>query len=125
MINGSGAADASGDSAAAVLNGFEGVALDPEAEAAIAAALEACAARARAAEAAYERGGEAAIDAAEDDPGESFVRVGERSDPYRGELLPPVEVDEFVPFIAGRGALDAGGGGGAVLRDAAFGSSSG
>jgi hypothetical protein len=104
VINGSGPSAGSGqadDEAAAVLNGFAGVALDLEAEAAIAAALEACAARARAAEAAYARGGEAAIDAAEDDPGESFVRIGERSDPYRGELLPAVQVDEFVPFAEG------------------------
>jgi hypothetical protein len=86
------------DEAAARLNGFEGVALDAEAEAAIAAALEACAARAREADAAYSRGGEAAADAAEDDPNESFVRSEQ---PYRGELLPPTVIEEFVPFAPG------------------------
>lgn len=86
------------DAAAAALNGFEGVALDAEAEAAIAAALEACAARARAADQAYTQGGEAAADAAEDDPNESFFRsVG----PFRGELVPQCRVEEFVPFVAG------------------------
>ena len=87
-----------GDAAAALLNGFEGVALDAEAEAAIAAALEACAARAREAHAAYERGGEAAADVAEDDPGESFFRSVE---PYRGELVPQATIEEFVPFVEG------------------------
>ena len=81
--------------AAALLNGFEGVELDGEAQAAIAAALEACAARARAADAAYTQGGEAAAGAAEDDPGESFFRS---AGPYRGELVPPATVEEFVPF---------------------------
>ena len=98
VITGSGNggdAGASDDSTAALLNGFEGVALDAEAQAAIAGALEACAARARAADAAYTKGGEAAADAAEDDPGESFFRTAM---PYRGELLPAAIVEEFVPF---------------------------
>ena len=85
---------ARGDEAATVLDGFEGVALDVEAEAAIAAALEACAARARAALAAYDKGGAAAADAAEDDPGQSFFR----SEDYHGELLPPCASEDFVPF---------------------------
>ncbi|HVQ09027.1 MAG TPA: hypothetical protein VMS43_11400 [Allosphingosinicella sp.] len=89
------------DEAAEVLNGFEGVRLDAEAEAAIAAALEACAARARAADAACDQGGEAAADAAEDDPNESFVRVSPQGSPYRGELVPPVGLEEFVPFMPG------------------------
>jgi hypothetical protein len=83
------------DAAAAVLNGFDGVKLDAEAEAAIMAALEDCAARARAADAACEQGGETAADAAEDDPGESFFRS---VSPYRGELVPVCEIEEFVPF---------------------------
>ena len=87
------------DAAAALLNGFEGVALDGEAQAAIAAALDACAARAREADAAYTQGGEAATDAAEVDANESFVRVGERSNPYRGELIPPTVIEDFVPFV--------------------------
>jgi hypothetical protein len=86
------------DAAAAVLNGFEGVALDAEAQAAIAAALEACAARARAASQAYDRGGPAAADAAEDDPSAPFFRS---DDPYRGTLVPPVSLEEFVPFSPG------------------------
>lgn len=81
--------------AAAVLNGFEGVELDAEAQAAIAKALEACAARARAADEAYQAGGTAAADAAGDDPGESFFR----SEDYHGELIPPCEMEDFVPFI--------------------------
>jgi hypothetical protein len=94
------------DAAAAVLEGFEGVALDPQAEAEIGAALEACAARAREAAAAYEQGGLAAADAAEGDPAESFFR----SDLcYRGELVPAVTLAEFVPFREGeRPWTDAG-----------------
>lgn len=92
---------ANDDEAAALLNAFEGVQLDAEAEAAIAAALEACAARARAADAVYEKGGEAAAAMAADDPAESFVRLPLHGNPYRGELLPPVTLEEFVPFAPG------------------------
>lgn len=97
MIAGSGAGSGPerDDAAAAVLNGFKGVALDVEAQAAIAATLAACAERARAADAAYESGGEDAADWAADDPGESFVRS---EAPYRGELLPPCTVEDFEPF---------------------------
>lgn len=101
VITGSGAGGdpaARDDEAARVLNGFEGVRLDAQAEAAIAAALEDCAARARDADAAYTRGGEAAANAAQDDPGESFFRSAE---PYRGELLPACQIEEFVPFAPG------------------------
>ncbi len=80
-----------------MLNGFEGVTLDAEAQAAIARALEECAARARAAEAALAAGGPAAADAAEDDPGQSFFR----SDDYRGELLPVCPTEDFEPFVEG------------------------
>ena len=59
------------DEAAALLDRFEGGALDARAEAEIAAALEACAARARALDAAYDIPGEGAADAAEGDPGQS------------------------------------------------------
>ncbi len=94
------------DAAAAVLEGFEGVALDPQAQAEISAALEACAARAREAAAAYEQGGLAAANAAEDDPATSFFR-SELS--YRGELVPAVTLEEFVPFREGeRSWTDAG-----------------
>jgi hypothetical protein len=103
VISGAGAGGdaAARDDAAALLDGFEGVELDDEAAAAIQAALEACAARARAAEVAHDEGGEAAADAAEDDPETSFVRVAEHGYPYRGELLPPVTVEEYVPFTPG------------------------
>ncbi|HEY0325007.1 MAG TPA: hypothetical protein VGC46_03380 [Allosphingosinicella sp.] len=86
------------DQAAGVLNGFEGVALDAEAMESIQAALEACAARARALDSARDKGGMAAIDADEDDPDEPFVRVHHGGPDYRGELLPPVELEEVVPF---------------------------
>ncbi len=90
----------SGDEAAAAIEGFEGVALDPQAQAEIAAALEACAARARAAQAAIDQGGIAAGDALEDDPDESFIRSPQGND-YRGtfELMAPLET--FEPFIEG------------------------
>lgn len=87
--------------AAEVLNGFEGVELDEQAQAEIARALEECAERARAADEAYRQGGEAAIDAGMDDPDESFVRVGEKADPYRGALLPPALIEDFVRFTEG------------------------
>ncbi|HEX6376259.1 MAG TPA: hypothetical protein VFZ91_11125 [Allosphingosinicella sp.] len=92
---------ARGDSAAAVLNGFEGVQLDAEAAAAIAAALEACAERARAADAAYDRGGMAAVEAAADDPGEPFVRADLHQAVAIGALEPPMAIEEFVPFAEG------------------------
>jgi hypothetical protein len=57
--------------------------------------------RAREANAAFDAGGEAAADAAEADAGESFFAVSELDDPYRGELLAPVAMEEFVPFAPG------------------------
>ena len=95
----SGSADAQGgaeadDAAAQVLSGFDGVALDAEAQGAILAALEACAERARAANEALARGGEEAADAAEDDPDEPFVTLPRNGTPYRGALEPPVELVE-------------------------------
>lgn len=85
------------DEAAAVLNGFEGVALDAEAAAAIRAALEDCAARARARDQAYEAGGVAAEEAGEEDPEQLFFRSRH---PYRGTLIPP-PCEEWVPFAPG------------------------
>jgi hypothetical protein len=89
------------DAAAGVLNGFEGVVLDAEAEAEVAAAIEACAARERARQAALEEGGEAAADAEEDDPGQAFVRLGPNAMPYRATLEPGHGIEEFVPFVEG------------------------
>jgi hypothetical protein len=91
---------ASGDPAA-ILNGFEGVELDAEAAAAIAAALEACAARARAADSAREQGGDAAVEAVADDPREAFVRADLHQAIAIGALEPVMAIDEFVPFVPG------------------------
>jgi len=92
---------ARGDEAAAVLGGFEGVRLDAEAEAAIAAALEACAARARAADSAYEKGGDAAAEAAADDPGAPFVRTDLVQAVAIGALEPAAATEAFEPFVPG------------------------
>ena len=86
------------DDAAETMNGFGGVELDERAAQEIAAALEACAQRARAAEAAYDEGGEAAIAAGADDPGESFVRVPDTANPFLGELEPAAPSEEYVRF---------------------------
>jgi len=88
------------DRSAAVLNGFEGVALDDEARSAIAAALEAYAARVREARAMLDAGGEAAADAGEAF-GHDFIRVGPNADPYRGTMESGLELDAFVPFTPG------------------------
>ncbi|HEX8126586.1 MAG TPA: hypothetical protein VF548_13490 [Allosphingosinicella sp.] len=92
---------ARGDSAAAVLGAFEGVPLDPEAEAAIAAALEACAERARAADLAIQKGGDSAALATADDPGTPFVRAGLFQGIAIGAIEPAVPTEEFVPFAPG------------------------
>ena len=100
---GGGVADgaARDDAAAEVLNGFEGVALDAEAEAAIRAALEDCAARARAAEADHDRGGQAAIEAGLDDPDNPFTRVAPGQLEWRGSLEPVVMLDDHESLIEG------------------------
>lgn len=84
--------------AAGVMNRFEGVVLDGEAQAAIAAALEACAARARAA---GEATGEERADFEASDPHEHFVFAPRNGTPYRGALLPPGECEVFEPFVEG------------------------
>ncbi|MEO6041553.1 MAG: hypothetical protein ABIP41_06605 [Croceibacterium sp.] len=94
VISGGGAAVGAGRAEAA-LNDFAGVALDGEAQAAIAAALEACAARARAAEGAV---GEDAADWAEGDADEPYVSLPHNGTPYRGELLAPAAVEEWAAF---------------------------
>ncbi|WP_447726266.1 hypothetical protein [Sphingomonas koreensis] len=85
--------------AAARIEGFAGVTLDGEAQAAITLALEACAARRRALDAAIDAGGMAGRDAEEEDLDEPFVRVPAGALEWRGELEPPVELEEWVPFI--------------------------
>lgn len=89
------------DRLAASIQGFDGVALDSEAEAAIVAALEECAARARAADAAQEEGGPPAIEAVADDPGEPFVRLTEVDSPYLGNLVPPAVSEDVETFVPG------------------------
>lgn len=100
-INGNGRATNNMDDAAQVLENFEGIALDAEAQAAIAAALEACAARYRAAEAIIDAGGDDSVALLIDDPDESFVMAGRDTSPFHGELVPPDRVTEFVPFQQG------------------------
>ena len=85
---GAGAGDPAGaqDAAAALIEGFDGVALDAQAEAEIGAALHALAARQRALIAAADEGGPEGIEAQLDDPGVELVRMGERGLPYYGPL---------------------------------------
>jgi hypothetical protein len=94
-------AGARGNEAAATINAFEGVPLDAEAQAAIAAALEACAARARDSDLAYDKGGDAAVEAAADDPEVPFVRADLVQAVAVGALEPAVAIEEFVPFVPG------------------------
>ncbi|WP_305097999.1 hypothetical protein [Croceibacterium aestuarii] len=100
VIAGDGAAGAgrSVEAAAGALAGFEGLPLDAEAHAAIAAALEACAARTRAA---GEARGEEAADFAADDPDEPFVPLLPGGNAFRGTLEPPVMTQEWVRFAEG------------------------
>lgn len=95
--DGDGAAQIAG--ATERIEGFAGVTLDDEAQAAIAAALAACAARRRALDAAIDAGGMAGRDAEEDDPDAAFVRVPADSVEWRGEFEPTVELEEWVPFV--------------------------
>jgi len=100
VISGGGAG-ADGDASAATIEGFDGVALDDEARGAIEAALLACAERRRAADAMIEHGGDRAADVLASDPDESFVRLPDHGDPYRGELVPALAVEDAEDFIEG------------------------
>ncbi|HEU0135025.1 MAG TPA: hypothetical protein VFR28_09395, partial [Allosphingosinicella sp.] len=100
---------ARGDESAAVLGAFEGVRLDSQAEAAIAAALEACAERARAADLAYEEGGVRAAEAAADDPEVPFLRSDFDQAIAIGALEPVVPLEAFVPFVEGEAAWELAG----------------
>lgn len=82
-----------GEGAQALLAGFEGVALDAEAQAAIMAALHDCAARTRALEAGKEAGGDEGADWQADDPEEPFVPMPERGLPWRGTLEPAAAIE--------------------------------
>jgi len=83
-----GAGDAAGtqDAAAGLIEGFDGVMLDAQAQAEIDAALLALAERQRALIAAADEGGVAAIEAQLDDPGVALVRLGETGHPFYGPL---------------------------------------
>jgi hypothetical protein len=74
------------DAAAALLDGFDGVALDAQAQAEIDAALLALAERQRALIAAADEGGPDAIAMQVDDPGVGLVRVGEQGLPFYGPM---------------------------------------
>jgi hypothetical protein len=78
------------DAAAEYLEGFDGVALDAQAEAEIADALQALAGRHRALIAAADEGGAEGIAAQIADPGVGLVRLGETGVPFFG----PLQVDE-------------------------------
>lgn len=100
VIHGSaGAGDpASGqDAAAGLLDGFDGVALDDQAQAEIGAALHALAERQRALIAAADEGGPEAIAMQLDDPGVEMVQLREHDTPYYG----PLQIYEGAPVDAG------------------------
>ena len=103
------AAGDAGEAAAAALAGFEGVALDAQAAADIAAALEACAARSREAREALDGGGLAEARAAADDPALPFVRQPPGAMEWDVALEPPVQLGEFVPFTPGEPAWELAG----------------
>lgn len=83
---GTGEPAAAQDAAAGLIEGFEGVALDRQAEAEIGAALLALAERQRALIAAADEGGVEAIAAQIDDPGVGLVRLGDTGMPFYGPL---------------------------------------
>ena len=87
-----------GDATARALEDFAGVALDAQAEAAIAAALEACAARRREADAAIEQGGMHAAAAQLDDPAAPFVRCDEADEPTWLTQEPVMPVEDVTLF---------------------------
>ena len=77
----------------ALLRAFEGVPLDPQAQAEIMAALHAAAARARADDAELEVGGERAAQVLEADPATAFVAHPEDGLPWRGNLVDPWQME--------------------------------
>jgi hypothetical protein len=87
------------DDLAAAINGFEGVALDDDAQAEILRVLEACAERRRDADPdRYEAAGDR-LAVQEDDPECGFIRLDPgRGIHWAGELESGVDCQEFVPF---------------------------
>lgn len=84
--NGGGDVVAGQDAAAALIEGFEGTALDARAEAEIGAALLALAARQRELDAAVAEDDFGAVAMQLDDPAVPLVRLGEHDSPYYGPL---------------------------------------
>jgi hypothetical protein len=109
--NGERDAGAAQDEAAALLGGFDGVALDEQAEAEIAAALHALAARQREIDAAVAEGAADAIALQADDPAVPLVRLRERDAPYYGPLQAgegPVDADPMVRIAGEADWMQAG-----------------
>lgn len=99
VITGGEAQEAVGDGAAVqAIEGFEGVALDAKARAAITAALEACAERRRGADANVASGGEIAVLQQLADPDAAFVRVHNELDAVGAMLEPVSPMEECVLF---------------------------
>ncbi len=109
---GAGDPAAAQDDAAALLEGFEGVALDEQAEAEIGAALLALAERQRALNAAVAGGELDAVALQLDDPGVELVRLRERDSPYYGPLQMgegPADADPPPSFAGEADWVEAGG----------------
>jgi hypothetical protein len=98
---GGGVSTARIEEAAGRIEGFAGVALDAEAQAAIGAALAACAARQRALEAAQQGGAMLRREAEVDDPDIAFIETDPDGFAWEGVLEPPVMIEEWVPFVPG------------------------
>ncbi|HEV2600625.1 hypothetical protein [Sphingopyxis sp.] len=112
---GAGAGDpvAGQDAAAALLGGFDGVALDDQAQAEIGAALHALAERQRALIAAVDEGGIEATAMQLDDPGVELVQLREYDTPYHGPLQmyegAPVDAEPVQRFAGEADWVSAGG----------------
>jgi hypothetical protein len=101
------------DAAAELLDGFDGVALDDQAQAEIGAALHALAERQRALIAAVDEGGPEAIAMQLDDPGVEMVQLREHDTPYYGPLQmyegAPVDAEPVQRFAGEADWVSAGG----------------
>jgi len=101
------------DEAAALIEGFEGAALDAQAEAEIGAALLALAERQRALIAAADEGGAEAVAMQLDDPGTELVQLREHDAPYHGPLQmvegPPADAEPVQRFAGEADWVSAGG----------------
>jgi hypothetical protein len=94
------------DAAAALLEGYEGTALDAQAEAEIGSALLALAERQRALDAAVAEGGVEAIALQVEDPGIGLVRLGERGIPFYGPLQMHEGLADAEPVLRIAGEAD-------------------